>query len=156
MNIWEILEGTALATAVRESLWVYPTVITFHTIGLAFLVGILIMIDLRILGFAKGIPLQPLKKYIPIAMLGFLANLTTGLMLFVADAVRFTSNWMFLTKIGLITLAVTIGLMMNKVVFAEGANSGDITQKEKTLAFISIIVWLAAMTAGRMTAYLGD
>ena len=72
MNIWEILDGTALATAVRESLWVYPTIITFHTIGLAFLVGILVMTNLRLLGFARETPIQPLQKYIPIAMTGFL------------------------------------------------------------------------------------
>ena len=156
MNIWEILDNTALATAVRESLWVYPTIITFHTVGLAFLVGILFMIDLRVLGFAKETPIQPLKKYIPIAMTGFLVNLTTGLMLFMADAVRFVSNWMFLSKIGLITVGVIIALRLNNAIFADGFPSGDVPQKQKILALISIIVWLAAMTAGRMTAYLGD
>ena len=125
-------------------------------IGLAFLVGILVMIDLRLLGFAKDTPLEPLKKYIPIAMTGFFFNLTTGLMLFVADAVRFSSNWMFLTKLGLITLGMVIGFTINRTVFAGGIQSDDIPPKAKTLALISIIVWMAAMTAGRMTAYLGD
>ena len=156
MNIWAILDNTALAVAVRESLWVYPTIITFHTIGFAFIVGILVMIDLRLLGFAKDTPIQPLKKYIPLAMTGFFINLTTGLMLFTADAVRFSSNWMFLWKIGLITAGIFIALRINSVVFADGFPSGDIPQKQKTLALISIIVWLAATTAGRMTAYLGD
>ena len=156
MNIWEILDNTALATAVRESLWVYPTIITFHTVGLAFLVGILVMIDLRLLGVAKETPVQPLQKYIPIAMTAFFINLTTGLMLFIADAVRFASNWMFLWKIGLITTGVIIALRINSVIFADGFPSDNIPQRQKMLALISIIVWMAAMTAGRMTAYLGD
>ena len=58
--IW--LETSGVATWVNESLWGYPIVLTSHAIGMAIVVGMVTVIDLRILGYAKRIPLPKYLK----------------------------------------------------------------------------------------------
>ena len=67
------LETTFLGTWVRESpsLWAYPTVLFCHSVGLAALVGINTAVDLRVLGFARHIPLKPLARMFPVMWMGF-------------------------------------------------------------------------------------
>ena len=66
------LEGTALATWVRESpsLWAYPTVLTLHTVGLGIVVGASAVVDFRLLGFAPRIPLPSLSPLFRVHLAG--------------------------------------------------------------------------------------
>ena len=60
--------------------WAWPTCETFHFIGLALLVGIVGMFDLRILGMAKRVPVAPLRQLLPWAAVGFVLCAVTGAM----------------------------------------------------------------------------
>ena len=66
-QILESLENSGFATWIRETpTWTgYSTVLALHTFGMAFLVGLSAMIALRVLGFARGLPLAPLGKFFP-------------------------------------------------------------------------------------------
>ncbi len=67
MELLAALENSGFGTWLRESpsIWAYPAVLTLHTIGLGVLVGGNAVLDLRLLGWGRAIPLAPLEKLFP-------------------------------------------------------------------------------------------
>lgn len=154
--VW--LESTALATWVRESssLWAYPGVISLHAVGLAVMVGLSTMIDLRLLGFAPGLPLAAMRSLNRWIWIGFSVNAVSGLALLIASATAMMTNPLFYAKMGLIALSMTIVVLINRAAFPPGAPSHRVTPRARTLAVISLVLWAATITTGRLTAYLGN
>ena len=68
------LETTAIANAIRTSIWMYPALETTHYIGLAFLVGGIMLIDLRLLGFGKSLPMGGMLGLLPWVWAGLIIN----------------------------------------------------------------------------------
>src|SRR5262249_24927351 len=135
--------------------WAYPTILFLHTIGLGFLVGASMAIDLRILGFANGLPLSSLGKFFPVMLFGFIANAASGVILVVIDATTMLVNPLFYIKIGLIILALLSGMAIRKQTFKDvSADSRPVALNSKLLAAASLVLWVGAVTAGRLTAYL--
>lgn len=152
------LEASAFATWVRESgsLWAYPTILMLHTFGLGILVGANAVVDLRVLGFARGIPLAPLRRLFRIMWVGFAINAVTGTVLFVADASTKITQPVFLVKLVFVVLGViTIGLL-EAALYRDSARveSGIVSTRGKLLASSSLFIWAGAITAGRLMAYL--
>jgi hypothetical protein len=152
------LEGTALGTWVRESssLWAYPGVITFHAVGLAVMVGLSSMIDLRLLGFAPGLPLAGMRALNRWIWIGFSVNAVSGVGLLVASATTMLINPLFYTKMGLIALAMTNVILINRAAFPPGIPLNVVPRRARTLAITSLALWAATITTGRLTAYLGN
>ena len=71
-----------------DSLWSYPTILTLHTVGLAIIVGSAFVIDLRVLGIGRDVPVQQMRKVFGFFWTGFAVNLASGLVLFAVDAVH--------------------------------------------------------------------
>jgi hypothetical protein len=90
-SLLDALENTWLSTTLRDSpnVFLYPTILAFHTLGLAFFVGISSAIALRILGVAPGLPLAPFRKFYPVMWLGFFFNAVSGLLLLVIEPTKF-------------------------------------------------------------------
>src|SRR5215510_4795709 len=82
------VEATRLSIWVRESgsIWSYPMIITFHAYGMAMLAGMSAFIDLRLLGFARRLPLPPMKRLIWYIKVGFWVSLISGIFLTIGDA----------------------------------------------------------------------
>jgi hypothetical protein len=151
------LEQTGIATWVREapSLWAYPTILTLHTAGLAFLVGLSAAIDLRILGFAQRVPLAPMEKFYPIMWTAFWVNAISGFLLFIADASFKMTQTVFFIKMIFVGLAVAIMYLMRSRVFRDPAlDKKPLPQNSKMLAATSLFFWTAAIIAGRLMAYI--
>src|SRR5262249_60556135 len=108
MQFLASLENSGFGTWVREAptIWAYPTVLFLHTVGLAFLVGINVAIDLRILGVASSMPLAPMKKLFPWMWAGFWINAASGVALLIADATTKLANPVFAVKMAVISLGV--------------------------------------------------
>ena len=77
----------------------YPAILTLHTIGLALLVGANIAVDLRLLGVARRGPLIALAPLFRVMWIGLALNTVSGILLFMADAVRKASQPIFLIKL---------------------------------------------------------
>jgi hypothetical protein len=154
MEFFAWLEQTGLAVQVRESLWVYPTVLTCHAIGMAVVVGLLIMIDLRVLGYARGIPMTALDTLYSFAWAGFALNLVSGSMLFVADAQKFVTSTPFIIKIVGIIIGGVLAWLLARMVATVPGGRGAMPGNARAVAAVSIVVWLIAITAGRLTAYI--
>ena len=150
------LEATSIGTFVRESpsLWAYPSVLFFHSIGLALLVGISAAIDLRVLGFVRDIPLKPLARMIPLIWIGFLVNAISGVMLILASASTLLVNPTFWVKMVFVAAAVVTILLIDKRVFAADVDDQTLPKESKILASASLFCWTAAIVSGRLIAYL--
>jgi hypothetical protein len=154
MNILVTLENSAFSNWLRESpsLVAYPAVLTLHTLGLAILVGASWMLDLRVLGFGRAIPLTALARIFRVMWIGFWINTISGLALFAADATGKGSTWLFLVKLLLIAVGVATIPLIRRSVFASPEPS--ITPQARRLAVVSLGVWVAAIAAGRLMAYI--
>jgi hypothetical protein len=153
------IESTQLATWVRESgsIWSYPTVLFFHTVGLAFLVGINVAVDLRVLGISPKLPLGPMQRFFPLMWWGFWVNAISGVLLMIADATTKFTNPVFAFKLTFIAIAVAIIPQLRKRVFpnADDVESAQAPASGKILAAVSLICWVGAIVSGRLTAYIG-
>lgn len=151
------IEQSGICSWVRESssVWAYPTFIFFHSLGMGFLVGTSMVIDLRLLGVARGVPLEPMKKFFPALWFGFCVSAVSGFVLTIIDIRKWLGDPLFYIKMGLIALAMVTGRLIWNRVFRDA--SGDdiaIAGSTKALAAASLFLWIAAITAGRLTAYL--
>jgi hypothetical protein len=157
VSTFEWIEQSDLAILVAESLWGYPIMICLHAIGLAVVVGTLVMVNLRIFGLFKGIPFSVLRSLMRLAWAGFVINLLSGSALFSAQATVFIENVPFLIKLPSIFLALIVaGIMQNQLQKNAAAWDSEtpVNMTTKALAACSIMLWLTAIVAGRLTAYL--
>src|SRR5438094_462869 len=136
MEFFHYLEQTGFAAWIRESdsIWAYPTILFLHTIGLGIVVGINSAIDLRILGLASRLPLEPLEGLFPLMWVGFWINAASGTLLLIADASTKLANPVFYIKMGFIALAVVDVFVIRTRVFA-----WSLLRSEITPAFRSIM-----------------
>src|SRR5690554_3622751 len=156
----EFIENTAIATWVRESpsIFAYTTVLSLHAMGLAIVVGVGAAVSLRVMGFFRGIPLAPLLRLFPVMWIGFTINAVSGILLLMASASNMLSNVMFLIKLGLIALAVVNMELLRHRLASEvpaGGSSADVvpSPQVRTLALSSLVLWIAVIISGRLTAY---
>jgi hypothetical protein len=138
-----------------NSIWAYPTVLTLHTFGMMVLVGAALMIDLRLLGFGRAIPLSSMGRLFGVMWGAFWLNLVTGTMLFIADATKRATQPLFLVKLTLVALGVVTIVLIKRSMFDGRQEPLVITGSAKRLAIASLLLWCAAVTAGRLLAYVG-
>lgn len=151
-NFLMMLENTALSQWVLGSIWGYPILLTFHSLGLGLLVGLLIVIDLRVLGWARPLPLAELKRLMPWIWVGFTFNAISGVILFMADATKDYYSNSFRWKILCIIAGVWIAVYLkNRVLHDEPRPTPPLA---KGLATLSLVSWAGALVAGRLIAYL--
>jgi hypothetical protein len=159
MQFLSSLEHSAFGTWVREAptIWAYATILFLHTVGLGFVVGVNVAIDLRILGVAKQMPLAPMRKLFPWMWAGFAVNALSGIALLIADATTKLANPVFLVKMAFITLGVINMAWSKRRLFDDPASLEQIptSSHARRVAIVSLVLWIGATTAGRLMGYLG-
>ncbi len=153
----EWLESTALAEWVRTSLVGYPLVLTIHSIGMAIMVGLVSVVDLRLLGRFERIPYTALDNLIRVAWYGLAFNVISGAALFTSQAVFYTTSPTFLFKMLMVLCGSITAAYLQPRLRREASSwvSGHaVPQGVKTLAAASLAIWLLAIITGRFTAYL--
>lgn len=151
------LENTSVALWVGGSLWGYPAMLSLHAVGLAIVVGIFAMRDLRLLGLFPAIAPQAFLELSKLGWVGFIVNAVSGIMLFTSQAVTFAGSAAFLIKLGCIVAAMVLaGIIQSHLRLAVEAQSGTlvISASTRTIAAISLSLWMSAIIAGRLIAYL--
>ena len=152
----QTIEESGLSTWLRESEspFAFYFVLLFHTFGLALLVGANAVIDLRLLGIGRDIPLAPLKRLFGIMWSGFAINAVSGLLLLIAYPTKALTNPVFYTKLTLIGFAVWIMTTLQSRVFSDSTlNETAMMARGRTLAKWSLVLWIGVITAGRLLAY---
>jgi len=159
VNLLTAIEHSALSTWVREdgSIFAYPGILFLHTAGLAIVVGLSAMVDLRLLGFVRKMPVPPLERFFPIVWAAFGLSAVSGLILLAADATARLTSPVFYVKMTLIAVAAAVTVIMRRVVFRGTAvDSSMPPSSARWLAAASLALWFGAIAAGRLMAYLGS
>ena len=158
MPVFEWLETSALAIWVGESLWGYPIMLGMHAIGLAIVVGIFVMLDLRMLRVIRGVSFNAFLSLFRLAWIGLIINALSGSALFTSQATTFVESAPFLIKISGVLAGVILGVLIQKRIKARVTDwdqSGEnIESSAKMLAALSLVCWIGAIFAGRLIAYL--
>lgn len=157
MGIFYWLESTPMALWVGESLWGYPISLAAHSVGMAIMVGIVAMVDLRVAGFFSSLSLSSMRTALKVAWWGFVLNVISGFALYTSQASYFSTHTAFLIKIAAIILAAINAFMLQKMLASHGSHwdAGEaIPSKAKVFAITSLLLWLVAVIAGRLIAYV--
>ena len=156
MNLLSSLEGSSFSMWLlgSNSIWAYPTVLTLHTFGMMVLVGASAMLDLRLLGFGRGIPLDSIKTLFRVMWVAFYLNAVTGTMLFAADATKRGTSVIFLVKLLLVAAGVVTIVLIKREVYGKNPAPVTVSGTAKRLAIASLLVWSAAISTGRLLAYV--
>ena len=146
------MEASSLSTWVRESNYGYYILLNAHAIGMALVVGIVLMLDLRIVGYARSVPVKTFDRLLVVGWIGFAVNFTSGAILFAAQGQRYLQNTPFLIKIGLILLAGLMMWLLGRMMRQAGPD-GTVGSRGRKVAVLSMVFWVGAIVAGRIIAY---
>jgi hypothetical protein len=142
------IEESALGIYVREDAWGFAIALSLHAVGMATVLGVAIVTNLRVLGYVKEIPVLSYSSLFLTAWIGFAINLVSGLMLYSSHATEYTFQWVFMLKLALLALGgILLKVMMGEI--RAGADEG----KVKLLSVICLASWLGAVVTGRLMAY---
>lgn len=156
MEIFAALEQSSLGVAVRSSSLLYPVANVAHVLGTILLVGPILMLDLRLLGLSRRIPLRLMAQHLlPWSIFGLLVMIASGFLLFTAEATAYAVNSVFQLKAVLIAAGI-----LNAVVFEFMAmrNWRDwenyaVPLFPRLLAVMSLLIWPLVAICGRLIAY---
>ena len=146
-----------VGTFVTETRWMWPTCETLHFIGLTLLLGVVFLVDLRVLGVMKGVSFASLHRLLPWAAFGFGLNVITGLLFFVGIPGQYIHNNSFYWKVALVMLAGVnaVYFTLMKEPWALGAKE-DAPLRIKIAAASAMVLWLGVLYCGSMLPFLGN
>jgi hypothetical protein len=152
------LQDSAIATALRQSFWVYPLVNAAHIVGLALLFGAIVPLDLRLLGIWRKVPLAAMSHILlPVALAGLVLAVPTGALLFAVRATEYAVMPLLWLKVALVAGAIANALLLRLSLAwtaHEHSELAGTTPRLQLAGALSIGLWLAAIVAGRMIGYL--
>lgn len=150
-----MLASSSVAEAMRGSAWLYPIVEIVHIVGFSVLVGSVAMFDLRVLGFARAVPvLVAGRMLLPWSITSMLVIVPAGLLLFSAHPLELAANTVFRLKLLLIALAGLNALSFHAGIYRSAAAwHGAAPALAKTHAVASLSLWIAVISCGRLLAY---
>lgn len=155
LTLW--LENTAFAAWFLDNgAWTWPLAESLHFIGLTMLIGSIGLIDLRILGLGRGIPIASLHRFVRFTIAGFALNLVTGSMFVTAMPDQYFLNRAFQFKLVFLTLAGLNVLAFYTTQFRQLKQLGP--QQEapfpaRLMAGLSLLCWIGVITAGRLLTF---
>src|SRR5438034_7366083 len=150
-----MIEESGLSSWIRDSpsIFAYWFILSCHAVGMGLLVGASVVIDLRILGVARDLPLSPLKDLYRIIWIGFWIQVVSGALLLIGYPTKALTNPDFYIKLTLIGVAVAVMQKLKKRVFNDSGLEASAIGSGKALAAWSLVFWAGAVTAGRLLAY---
>ena len=151
------IEGSSLGQAMRESLWLYPTIEIVHIVGIALLFGSIAVLDMRLLGVSRNVSVRSLAGHVlPWTAASFLLIVPSGLAMFVAYASELIASPLFVAKISLIMAAGVNAALFHAGVF-RGAAAWDAEAPPppaaRAAAATSLLLWVSVIACGRLLAY---
>jgi hypothetical protein len=149
--------AAAGAALVLDNPWVWPICEVFHFVGLCLLFGVVLLVNLRLLGFVRGVAFADVHLLLPWAMVGLGINIVTGMLFFLAAPGQYTQNPAFVWKIGLMLIA---GVTLLYPTMSEQAGGltpeGRAPLSGRIIAAASICLWIGVIFLGRFLPYLGS
>ena len=143
---------------IRESIYGYPALLTAHAVSMAAFAGLIIMMDLRLVGLAyRGTPVTEVQKRLfPWQMFTLAITSVAGMALFYGQPMRYYGKVFFWTKIALMAFAGVNALVFHMTTYrsVDAWDTDDSTPSGARLAGgLSLALWAGVIVFGRLTAY---
>jgi hypothetical protein len=147
---WSLIEAWPLAEGIRRSVWAYPVLETVHIAALAAVVGSLLLLELRVFGMQRVLPLPAFAQLaVRTALVAFAVAAASGSLLFISAATELAVNPAFRLKLVLLLMAG-----VNALVFHARDSLRRQDRWARWQAGTSLLIWLAVIAAGRLIAYV--
>ena len=155
------LEASGLGQAMRQWLWLYPSVEVVHLVGIALLFGSIAVLDLRLLGLSRHIPVRVLARHVlPWTAASFVLIIPSGFLMFTAHASEFIESEVFILKMLLIMAAGLNAALFHAITF----RTADVWDTEemrrlppppsaRLAGALSLLLWISVIACGRLLAY---
>ncbi|MGE3843933.1 MAG: hypothetical protein AB7I50_20355 [Vicinamibacterales bacterium] len=149
--------ASRIDTFVTDNAWVWPTSEAIHFVGLCVLVGIVLLINLRLLGWLRAVPLASLHRLLPFGVLAFGLNALSGMLFFVAAPEQYSDNVTFYWKILFILIAAAVLFYVTVFEQAWEIDAGrEAPVLSKAVAVCAIVAWVGVIYCGQMLPFLGN
>jgi hypothetical protein len=150
---FEWIEASLLGNTVRQSLWLFPVIQSFHLLGLSVLGGSVLIVDLRMMGLGlRGHAIATVAREArPWFVLALLVTLVTGVGLFASEAIKCYYNTSFWVKITTLPVAIAVTLLVRDRL-ARGAGLAA-TTATRVVGLSSLGLWLLVAAAGRWIGF---
>lgn len=151
------IEALPLARVMHDSAWAFPLASTVHIVGIAILVGPVIMFDLRVLGLSKDISVRALSRHVlPWSVAALALIVPTGFLMFLAHAGDLLASGTFQTKM-LLLMAAGINAVIFRTLPYASVTNWDVgvaaPLAARMLAALSIAIWIAIIACGRLLVH---
>jgi hypothetical protein len=154
LSFFESCEASAVGTAIRESIWLFPVIETVHLLALAVIGGAVILVDLRLLGQGlRDVPVAQLARQAHPWFLGSLAAIVvSGVLLFLSEAMKCYANPAFWTKMAFLAAAVAFACTLRhpRALASLGPDAGV---RPRVLAAVSLVLWSGVGLGGRFIGF---
>ena len=152
------LESTSISKSLFALSWLWPLCESLHFLGLAVLVGGSGLLDLRLLGFFRGVSILGIKAFMPYAIAGFVVNAVTGSLFLVMQPHLYLTSGIWWFKVAFIVLAGLNAMFFETRLSGRAIAmdpSADTSLAMKLVGGLGLFSWFAVLYCGRMLPYLG-
>jgi hypothetical protein len=157
MEYFAWFEATGFSVWMRESGFAFFSSLILHALGMAFIVGVHLATDLRVLGFAPGVPLAQMLRFRPVGRMALVVVTVSGVLLLAAYPTKALTNPVFYLKLGAVIAALVVGRALSKGFLRRADLDGAaVPGPVRAQAALSVVLWTTAITAGRFLAYTYD
>jgi hypothetical protein len=155
-SVYVWLHGTDISWVMNNVRWAWPLCESIHFFGLSLLLGTVGFFDLRLLGFARGVPVAALHRLIPIGVTGFAINAATGFCFLAGTPDQYFINPAFQAKVLMFLVAGLNVAAFYLVMFKRVRDVGPGQQAPlfaRIIGGVSLCAWIGVMTAGRLITF---
>jgi hypothetical protein len=143
-------DQTAVAVAIRDSVWLFPFIESFHLLALGLLGGAVLLVDLRLLGF--GLRRQPLRELAsdlqPWMLAGLFVMIVSGVLMFLSEAMKCYESPLFQLKMLLLAAALLFTFTVRARV-TRSESTPHRPWRARATALFSLTLWTGVGVMGR-------
>jgi hypothetical protein len=154
------LEASALSEYLRSlDIWTYGVLNLVHILGISTLFGSVLLLDLRLMGLWRSIPLPlVIRPTVPLAAIGFVLAAASGSLMFSFNTTNYHGNPFLYVKLPVIVVALINVAIIQRLAAWRRARTGAPSEPRdsRVLAICgttSLLTWTTVITCGRMIGY---
>jgi hypothetical protein len=130
--------------------WSFPLLEILHIAGFSLSIGTIAIVDLGLLGWAKGDPVRLLKETSLLTLIGLVIMLITGPLIMSSDPDMYLRNSSFKFKMAALLIAIIYNYTIHRKVVLSGASPGV----NKAVGILSLALWVSVVTGGLFIAFV--
>lgn len=158
MDLLTALHDWAPIAFLRGGRWSYAAVNAAHILGFALLIGAIVPLDLRLLGWRRDVSLASMARVLlPVATTGLVIAIAAGFLLFAVRAPDYAAKPLFWVKMALVICAIVNAALLHRATAWERARRSDddvAASRLRLAGMLSIVLWIAVLVCGRMLAFV--